>query len=144
MKQHWAEGNRDLIYFTRLYVKTFAEVCDIRLQISTTFVHDCTSGLCPPPPKIGRALVAFCYNTTTLDFDPPPGGYNGLYGEAPPERNNLFRLTVCEMIEILPFAVPKKVGKTGIQVFKKASQNLLNRITEKLIHLEQFSVDCVS
>ena len=47
-----------------------------------------------------------------------PGGggtpYNGLYGEAPPERGTFFRLQVYKRVGILQVGVYKKVGKSVI------------------------------
>ena len=40
--------------------------------------------------------------------------YNGLYGEAPPERGTFFRLEVCERVGISRVQVWEKVGKTTI------------------------------
>ena len=48
----------------------------------------------------------------------PEGGggtpYNGLYGEAPPERGTFFRLQVYERVGILQVEVYKRVGKSVI------------------------------
>ena len=45
-----------------------------------------------------------------------PGGggtsYNGLYGEAPPERGTLFKLAVHKRVEISRVGVWKRGGKT--------------------------------
>ena len=40
--------------------------------------------------------------------------YNGLYGEAPPERGTFFRLQVYERVGILPVQVYEMVGKSVI------------------------------
>ena len=40
--------------------------------------------------------------------------YNGLYGEAPPERGTLFRLELYKRVGILQAEVYKRVGKTDI------------------------------
>ena len=40
--------------------------------------------------------------------------YNGLYGEAPPERGTFFRLEVCERVGISRIQVWERVGKTAI------------------------------
>ena len=50
---------------------------------------------------------------------PDPGGgggtpYNGLYGEAPPERGPLFRLEVYKRVGISRAEVQKRAGKTVI------------------------------
>ena len=51
---------------------------------------------------------------------PKPGGgrtpYNGLYGEAPPERGTFFRLQVCERVGISLVEVSERVGKSVIAV----------------------------
>ena len=39
--------------------------------------------------------------------------YNGLYGEAPPERGTFFRLQVYERVVISQVEVYKRVGKSG-------------------------------
>ena len=54
-----------------------------------------------------------------------PGGgggtaYNGLYGEAPPERDTFFRLQVCKRVGISRAEAYERVGKSVIEVFKKA------------------------
>ena len=48
-----------------------------------------------------------------------PGGgggtpYNGLYGEAPPERGTFFRLEVYKRVRISRAEVQKRAGKTDI------------------------------
>ena len=40
--------------------------------------------------------------------------YNGLYGEAPPQRGTLFRLEVCDRVGISRVQVWERVGKTAI------------------------------
>ncbi len=49
---------------------------------------------------------------------PKPGGggtpYNGLYGEAPPERGTFFRLKVYERVGILQVLVYERVWKSVI------------------------------
>ena len=50
---------------------------------------------------------------------PPRGGgegtpYNGLYGEAPPERGTFFRLQVYKRVGISQVEVHKRVGKSVI------------------------------
>ena len=54
-----------------------------------------------------------------------PGGgggipYDGLYGEAPPERGIFFRLQVYERVEILLVEVYKRVGKSVIWLCERA------------------------
>ena len=62
-----------------------------------------------------------------LGFTEVGGGegtpYNGLYGEAPPERNSFFRLQVYERVGISLVKVCQRVGRVGksvIMVCKKA------------------------
>ena len=49
-------------------------------------------------------------------FCPGEGGtpYNGLYGEAPPERGTFFRLQVYKRVGISQVEVYKRVGKSII------------------------------
>ena len=51
---------------------------------------------------------------------PKPGGggtpYNGLYGEAPPERGTFLRLQVYERVGISLVEVSKRVGKSVVWV----------------------------
>ena len=54
-----------------------------------------------------------------------PGGgggtaYNGLYGEAPPERGTFFRFQAYERIGILLVEVYERVGKFVIWVCERA------------------------
>ena len=48
--------------------------------------------------------------------------YNGLYGEAPPERGIFFRLQVYKRAGISQVEVYERVGKSVISVCKKKSQ----------------------
>ena len=48
--------------------------------------------------------------------------YNGLYGEAPPERGTFFRLQVYERVGILLVVVYERVGKSVIWVCKRAQR----------------------
>ena len=50
--------------------------------------------------------------------------YDGLYGEAPPERGIFFKLQVYERVEILLVEVYKWVGKSVIWVCERA-QNMI-------------------
>ena len=43
--------------------------------------------------------------------------YNGLYGEAPPERGTFFSLKVYKRVGIARVEVKKRAGKTVIWVF---------------------------
>ena len=59
--------------------------------------------------------VALAISTEDNSF--PGGGgtpYNGLYGEAPPERGTFFRLEVRERVGILRVQVWERVEKTAI------------------------------
>ena len=50
-----------------------------------------------------------------LLFPPGEGGgtpYNGLYGEAPPERGNFFRLQLYERVGVSRAEVYERVGKS--------------------------------
>ena len=53
-----------------------------------------------------------------------PGGipYNGLYGEASPERGTFFRLQVYERVGILLFEVCERVGKSVIWLCERAQR----------------------
>ena len=58
-------------------------------------------------------------NDRDLDsLSAPRGGegtpYNGLYGEAPPERGTFFRLEVYKRVGISRAEVQKRAGKTDI------------------------------
>ena len=46
--------------------------------------------------------------------------YNGLYGEALPERGTFIRLQVYERVEILLVEVNERVGKSVIWVCERA------------------------
>ena len=57
-------------------------------------------------------------------YDARGGGggtpYNGLYGEAPPERGTVFRLQVYKRVGISRAELYERVGKSVIHVFKRA------------------------
>ena len=54
--------------------------------------------------------------------------YNGLYGEAPPERGSFLRLMVYKRVGISQVEVYKRVRKSVIWVFKMAfNYNISNR-----------------
>ena len=56
--------------------------------------------------------------------------YNGLYGEAPPERGTFFTRQVYERVGISRVEVYERVGKSVIYVFKRAfRQNISNTHT---------------
>ena len=48
--------------------------------------------------------------------------YNGLYGEAPPERGTFFRLQVYERVGILLVVVYERVEKSVIWVCERAQR----------------------
>ena len=48
--------------------------------------------------------------------------YKGLYGEAPPEKDTLFRLRVYEQVGISLVEVYERVGKSVVSVCKKAQK----------------------
>ena len=48
--------------------------------------------------------------------------YNGLYGEAPPERDTLFRLQLYERVGILLIEVYERVGKSVIWVCERVQR----------------------
>ena len=50
--------------------------------------------------------------------------YNGLYGEAPPERGTFFRLQVYERVGILLIEVYERVGKSVVWACKRAEKGL--------------------
>ena len=58
-----------------------------------------------------------CTLTFEEELTIPPGAdtpYNGLYGEAPPERGTFFRLQVQKRVGISQVEVSKRVGKSVI------------------------------
>ena len=56
--------------------------------------------------------------------------YNGLYGEAPPERGTFFTLQVYERVGISRVEVYERVKKSVIYVFKSSfHQNISNTHT---------------
>jgi len=58
-----------------------------------------------------------------MDYNPPWGTpYNGLHGEAPPERGTFFRLQVYERVGTLLVEVYKRVGKSLTWVCKRAQK----------------------
>ena len=61
---------------------------------------------------------------TTLTKDPGSTPYNGLYGEAPPERGIFFRLPVYERVGISLVDVCKRVGKSVIWVCERTPKGV--------------------
>ena len=59
---------------------------------------------------------------TTPTKDPGGTPYNGLYGEAPPERGIFFRLPEYERVGISLVEVYKRVGKSVIWVCERANR----------------------
>ena len=64
------------------------------------------------------SLCTLCVNKIPLRY--PGGGtpYDGLYGEAPPERGTLFRLQVYESVGISLVEVYKRVGNLSLKSVK--------------------------
>ena len=58
--------------------------------------------------------------------------YNGLYGEAPPERGIFFRLQVYKRVGILLVEVYDRVGKSVISVCKKKAQMMNFMVVKKV------------
>ena len=52
--------------------------------------------------------------TTAITTITPAAPFNGLYGEAPPERGTFFRLQVYERVEISFLEVYEMIGKSFI------------------------------
>ena len=61
-------------------------------------------------------VLPFLMGSATSELSPGGGGtpYNGLYGEAPPERGTFFRLQVYKRVGISQVEVYKRVGKSVI------------------------------
>ena len=72
-----------------------------------------------PPPSIPTSPFLE-KPTLTATYTPGDTPYDGLYGEAPPERGIFFRLQVYERVGVSPVEVYKRVGKYVIWVFKQA------------------------
>ncbi len=54
--------------------------------------------------------------------------YNGLYGEAPPERGTFFGLQVYKKVGISQVKVNERVGNSVIKIFNNAVKlNISNR-----------------
>ena len=69
-------------------------------------------------------LIAAASNTFFAISRGGGGGtpYNGLYGEAPPERGTFFRLQVYERVGILLVVVYERVEKSVIWVCERAQR----------------------
>ena len=90
--------------------------------------------LCPIHSFIERVKNSLYLNTVfkmssfikmkELILKKTPGDtpYNGLYGEAPPERGIFFRLQVYERVGISPVEVYKRVGKSVIWVCERTQK----------------------
>ena len=70
------------------------------------------------------------YQTGDQAITTPWGGgggtlYNGLYGEAPPERDTFSRLQVYERVANLLVEVCERVGKSVIWVCERANRCIL-------------------
>ena len=66
-----------------------------------------------------------CSSVELFDRCQNPGGmsYNGLYGEAPPERGSFFGSQVYERVGISLFEVYERVGRSVLEVCKKAQKD---------------------
>ena len=81
-------------------------------------------------PKFSEILVEWIapsilnFKSVDLGLIKKPRGtpYNGLYGEAPPERGTFFRPQVYKRVGILLVEVYGRVGKSVILVCEKAQQ----------------------
>ena len=76
--------------------------------------------------KGARTVVFSIPFSSHLRDPPPPRGvgspYDGLYGEAPPERGILFRLQAYERVGISLAEVYKRVGKSVIWFCERAQK----------------------
>ena len=76
--------------------------------------------ICVAGKKLLRCFVVWTPFIFCSDWSPLPGvgggdtPYNGLYGEAPPERGTFFRLQVYERVGIIFLEVYERVGKSVI------------------------------
>ena len=66
--------------------------------------------------EVGRIGGKLRFSSGMFDLVFPGGStpYNGLYGEAPPERSTFFRLQVYKMVGISQVEVSKRVEKSVI------------------------------
>ena len=51
--------------------------------------------------------------------------YNGLHGEAPPERGIFFRLQVYKRVGISQVEVYKRVGISQVEVYKRVGKSVI-------------------
>ena len=72
-----------------------------------------------------RLRLMLCSSVELFDRCQNPGGmsYNGLYGEAPPERGSFFGSQVYERVGISLFEVYERVGRSVLEVCKKAQKD---------------------
>ena len=74
--------------------------------------------------ELKMLLVKSSQRTLKTHYNCPREGggspYNGLYGEALPERGTFIRLQVYERVEILLVEVYERVGKSVIWVCERA------------------------
>ena len=80
-------------------------------------------------------FICTCGPCNCMPTPPPPGGgevtpYNGLYGEAPPQRVTFFSLQVNEMLGISLVEVYECVGKyviSSVKRLKRANRCILRQ-----------------
>ena len=72
------------------------------------------------PLNLVRRSTKFDVDDSVASGEGTP--YDGLYGEAPPERGNFFRLQVYERLGILLFEVCERMGKSVIWVCERAQR----------------------
>ena len=81
---------------------------------------------CYPEARAGEVLPIMAYTGRLRrkgrPFSPVGTPYDGLCGEAPPERGTFFRLQVYERVGISLVEVYKRVGKSVIWVCKRAQK----------------------
>ena len=71
---------------------------------------------------IGSSLVSTQFFFSFVIWERGATPYNGLYGEAPPERGIFFRLQVYERVGILLVVVYERVEESVISVCEMAEQ----------------------
>ena len=69
--------------------------------------------------EVSEAFSGLSRRSPLLSVESGPGGgggtpYNGLYGEAPPERGTFFRLQVYKRVGVSQVEVYERVGKSVI------------------------------
>ena len=66
--------------------------------------------------------INFCLRIALLSGGGGSTPYDGLYGEAPPERGTFFMLQVYERVGVSLVEVYKRVGKSVIWVCERAQK----------------------